>query len=403
MEIQIVGPKLTTYQRDILDCEERFSITEAATKCGKTFSHIWWLFREAHKGKLGYNYWWVAPVYGQAEIAFNRMKQKIANNRLYSVNLSKLTITTPLGTVINFKSAENPDNLYGEDVYAAVFDEFTRAREAAWFALRSTLTATKGKCKLIGNAKGKKNWGYKLGLKARTGEKDYKYFRITAYDAAKEGIIDFEEIEQAKRDLPEIVFKELYLAEPNEDGANPFGLTHISNCKRKPTGTPEVFGIDLAKSHDWSVCIGIDANGGCHLIDRWQGDWATTEAKIKDIVRNKKALIDSTGVGDPIVENLQRICSGVEGFKFSQSSKQQIMEGLAAAIQQGKIHFDDSRIIEELEAFEFEYTRTGVRYSAPQGVHDDIVCALALAWHKYNDKLTHIKRLNPITLKRMPR
>jgi hypothetical protein len=33
----------------------------------------------------------------------------------------------------------------------------------------------------------------------------------------------------------------------------------------------------------------------------------------------------------------------------------------------------------ELEAFEFQYTRTGVRYAAPEGLTDDAVCALALA------------------------
>ena len=35
-----------------------------------------------------------------------------------------------------------------------------------------------------------------------------------------------------------------------------------------------------------------------------------------------------------------------------------------------------------LEEFEFEYTRTGVRYCAPVGLHDDGVCALALAQSK---------------------
>lgn len=397
MELTIVSPKLTSYQKDILYATERFTITEAATKCGKTFSHIYWLFKEAHKGKLGWNYWWVAPVYGQAEIAFNRMKLKVAGNKLYQINLSKLTITTPLGTIIQFKSAENPDNLYGEDVYGAVFDEFTRARETSWHALRSTLTATRAKCKLIGNAKGKKNWGYKLGQKARSGEKDYKYFRVTAYDAAREGIVDIEEIEQAKRDLPEVVFKELYLAEPNEDGSNPFGLTHIKNCIRKPNGTPKVFGIDLAKSFDYSVNIGIDENGGAHLIDRWQSDWGTTKEKIKQQVGSNHALIDSTGVGDPIVEELQKGHYNYEGFKFSSSSKQQLMEGLASAIQQGKIHFDNPILIEELESFEFEYSRIGVKYSAPTGCHDDTVCALALAWAKYNDKLSHISKIKPMS------
>lgn len=398
MNLTIEGPKLTKYQKDIIDAPERFTITEAATKCGKTFSHIWWLFREAHKGKPGNNYWWVAPVYGQAEIAFNRMRRKVVRNSLYQVNLSKLSITTPLGTVIMFKSAQDPDNLYGEDVYAAVFDEFTRAKEEAWHALRSTLTATKGKCKLIGNAKGKKNWGFKLGAKARAGEKGYKYFKITAYDAVKAGILDLEEVEQAKRDLPELVFKELYLAEASEDGSNPFGISHINNCFHKVSGgVPIIHGIDLAKSVDWTVDVGLNDKAEVVLFDRWQGSWNGTKERIIRNVGNTKALIDSTGVGDPIVEDLQKVLSDVEGFKFSSSSKQQIMEGLAIAIQQGKIGFDNEILRDELEAFEFEYTRTGVRYSAPAGVNDDSVCALALAWHKWNDKLSHIQKHKPMS------
>jgi hypothetical protein len=34
---------------------------------------------------------------------------------------------------------------------------------------------------------------------------------------------------------------------------------------------------------------------------------------------------------------------------------------------------------DELENFEYEYTKTGVRYSAPDGSHDDCVMSLALA------------------------
>jgi hypothetical protein len=56
------------------------------------------------------------------------------------------------------------------------------------------------------------------------------------------------------------------------------------------------------------------------------------------------------------------------------------MEGLALAIQQRKVLFPEGPIKDELENFEFEYTRTGVRYTAPEGLHDDCVCALALAW-----------------------
>jgi hypothetical protein len=55
------------------------------------------------------------------------------------------------------------------------------------------------------------------------------------------------------------------------------------------------------------------------------------------------------------------------------------MEGLAVAIQSNRIRYPDGPIKAELEAFEYQYTRTGARYSAPEGMHDDCVVALALA------------------------
>jgi len=380
MQITYNRPFVTTYQQAILDAPERYTITAAATKCGKTASHIIWMFEQALKLKENQSVWWVAPVYQQAEIAFRRMKTQVNVKDFFITNESKLTLTLPNGARIEFKSGEKPDNLYGDDVYAAVVDEASRMREESWFALRSTLTATKGKCKLIGNVKGKKNWFYKLGERARLGESDYKFFKITAYDAAKEGILDVEEIEQAKRDLPDYVFKELYLAEPADDESNPFGLSNIRACY-SPLSTSGVvaFGIDLAKYTDWTVIIGLDSLNHVCYVDRFQNDWGTTQRKIIDVVGRVPAFVDSTGVGDPIVENLQRLLPNIKGFKFTSQSKQQLIEGLVMDIQQQTIAFPENPIGYELENFEYEYTRTGVRYTAPQGLHDDCVMSLALA------------------------
>src|ERR1017187_1296897 len=62
------------YPRDPSGAIARFSLIEAATKTGKTVGCIAWLFEQALFGKDGQNYWWVAPVYVQAKIAFSRMK-----------------------------------------------------------------------------------------------------------------------------------------------------------------------------------------------------------------------------------------------------------------------------------------------------------------------------------------
>jgi phage terminase large subunit-like protein len=177
-KINYTRPKLTDYQKAILNSPARFTVTEASTKTGKTASHIVWLLEQALLCKANQAVWWVAPVYNQAEIAFNRMRNQISDKIFFKVNETKLRLTLPTGSIIQFKSAEKPDNLYGDDVYAAVFDEFTRAREEAWFALRSTLTATNGKCKFIGNVKGKKNWGYRLAMKAKSGDDLYQHIKV---------------------------------------------------------------------------------------------------------------------------------------------------------------------------------------------------------------------------------
>jgi hypothetical protein len=387
-EIIIIKPKLSDYQKAIINSPARFTVTTAATKIGKTFSHSYWLFeKSATPPKPGANYWWVAPVYGQAEIAFNRIRRFLGHSSDFRINLSKMLIETPVESILHYKSAQDPDTLYGEDVFAAVFDEFTRAKEEAWTALRSTLTATKGPCKFIGNAKGRKNWGYRLAMKARSGEPGYEFFRVTAYDAIKAGILDADEVAQAKRDLPEHAFKELYLAEDLEDQANPFGIEHIKGCVLPLSNNPAVcFGVDLAKSVDWTVVVGLDRNGKVCFFERWQSDWGQTRRRIAQIIRGTPTAIDSTGVGDPIVEELQRTIAGVEGYIYSSTSKQQLMEGLASSIQNQEISVLAGIMQEEMEAFEFVYTRTGVRYTAPDGVHDDTVNALALARHKFKSR-----------------
>ena len=380
MQINYQRPFLTTYQQAILDAPERYTITAAATKCGKTASHIIWIFEQALQLKDNQSVWWIAPVYQQAEIAFRRMKSQVSEKDFFISNESKLTLILPNGARIEFKSGEKPDNLYGDDVYAAVVDEASRMREESWYALRSTLTATKGKCKMIGNVKGKKNWFYKLGERARLGEDDYKFFKITAYDAAKEGILDIEEIEQAKRDLPEFVFKELYLAEPGDDNSNPFGLDNIRKCYAPlSSAIPIAFGIDLAKYTDWTVITGLDNMNRVCYTERFQQDWQQTKQRIIQVVGRTPATVDATGIGDPIVEDLQRILPNIKGFKYTSQSKQQLMEGLVMEIQQHSIFFPEDPYGFELENFEYEYTRTGVKYSAPSGMNDDAVNSIALA------------------------
>ena len=132
---------------------------------------------------------------------------------------------------------------------------------------------------------------------------------------------------------------------------------------------------------DWTVAIGLDEQGRVCSYDRFQASWEETCARLSRLVGYTPAIVDSTGVGDPIVERLQRDLPNVEGFHFSSSSKQKLMEGLAIAIQTNAISYPDNEIVNELDVFTYEYSRTGVKYTAPDGFHDFCVMALGLAVH----------------------
>jgi hypothetical protein len=366
----------------------RYSFIEASTKAGKTHACLIWLFEKALFGQENTNYWWVAPVFSQAEIAFKRMKIAIPND-IYTKNETKMTITLPGNRVIWFKSGDKPDSLYGDDVVAVVVDEASRTKNEVFFALRSVITATRGMLRAIGNVKGRKNWFFLMCRQAQQGAKDMQYHKITAYDAASAGIITFEEIEDAKRILPDHIFRELYLAEPSDDGGNPFGIDAIRACIVAHLSTAPIaaWGWDLAKSVDYTYGVALDKDG-CEVKSvRFQKPWEETIATIKRETGKVPALIDSTGVGDPIVERLIRETGGkgvspFEGFKFTSTSKQQLLEGLAVGIQQRELRFTEGELVNELEQFEYEYYRGGVKYSSPPGLHDDGVMALALAKKK---------------------
>ena len=220
-----------------------------------------------------------------------------------------------------------------------------------------------------------------MARKAEAGEPGMHYAKLTAYDAIRVGVLTAEEVEDAKAQLPESVFRELYLAEPADDEGCPFNAAAVRACIGPlSTQAPTCWGWDLAKSVDWTVGIALDAAGAVCRFERWQQvPWEETERRIVEGTSSAPALVDSTGVGDPIVERLQRKLPSVEGQKFTPASKQQLMEGLAVAIQAREVSFPEGPITAELLAFEYQYTRTGVRYAATEGMHDDCVDALALA------------------------
>jgi hypothetical protein len=333
----------------------------------------------------------VAPVYPQADIAYRRIKNSLTPGSFTAFASPFPRVELISGGTIWIKSADNPDSLFGEDVYHIVLDEASRAKPETWPAIVSVLTATKGQCRLIGNVKGRKNFFYNLARLAERGElPGWHYAKITYQDAVDAGVLDEVIIADAKRTLSERDFQELYEATAADDTGNPFGLDHIAACI-KPIQIDEngrllspivAWGIDLAKKQDYLVLIGLTAEGRVGAFYRWRDvPWRDSIRRIHGIVGDDTpALVDSTGIGDPVLEELQVDHGNFTGYLFSLVSKQKLMEGLAVSIQSHEIGYPNGPIKDELESFEYVITPSGrTTYSAAQGHPDDCVCALALA------------------------
>jgi hypothetical protein len=363
-------------QQAVLDSTARFRVLMCGRRFGKSLiAQVIALLRCSEGKKVAY----ITPTYLLAGTFFDALTKELPAAVYRNASLKVIEFN---GGQIRFFTGEKLDRLRGQSFHTVIIDEasFIPHLENGWlYSIRPTLTDYAGDAVFLSTPRGK-NYFYSLFMQGVEGTTEWQSFK---YDSYANPHIPKHEIDLARETLPEDVFRQEYLADPLDNAANPFGGTYIRQCVYPISTAPAVaYGVDLAKSVDWSVIIGIDANGSVCHYERFQRDWRITRQTISALPRIA-TLIDSTGVGDPIFEDLARDGRPVEGYKFTSHSKQQLMEGLVAAIQQRLITFPEGQITRELEVFEYQYTPHGVRYSAPSGFTDDCVMALGLAWHKY--------------------
>ena len=148
-----------------------------------------------------------------------------------------------------------------------------------------------------------------------------------------------------------------------------------------------VIGVDIAKHVDFTVITVLDRETKEVVsIDRFNEiNWVIQKRRIMEASRkwnNGRIILDSTGNGDSIYDDLVSQGISVTPFKFTNSSKQEIVLNLSVAIENQEIWLpDNDQLIDELSVFEYDMTPSGnVRYNAPEGFHDDMVISLCLAW-----------------------
>jgi hypothetical protein len=374
--------KLHPGQRAIADHPARFRVVMCGRRFGKSALGIRLVCDTALAGQpVG----WFAPSYKLALEAWRELVDRLKPvTARISEQDKRLELIT--GGVIEVWTLDGPDPARGRKYALVVIDEAGVAKDLleVWQqAIRPTLVDLGGRALILGTPKGRRHGFVSLFTRGMLpDEPDWESFRASTLDNP---YIPAEEVEAARKELPPEVFQQEFEGIPTDDGANPFGIEAIRKCvgplsERQPV----VYGIDLARSMDYTVVCGLDAWMEVCVLERWQRPWAETKAKIADMVKTVPVVADATGVGDAIVADLQLMGVTVSPHVFTQSSKLRLMQRLIAVFQAGDVKIPEGWLPAELEAFEFTYTATGVRYEAPKGYHDDGVMALGLAIHGWD-------------------
>ena len=204
--------------------------------------------------------------------------------------------------------------------------------------------------------------------------------------------IPAEEIEAARALLPARTFQQEYLAEFLDDGGAVF--RNLKACTvARPSEGPEpghtyVFGVDWAREYDFTVIAVMDADTGrLAALDRFnQIGWSHQRGRLEALYQAWRPLhiwAEANSIGGPNIEALQQMGLPVRPFMTTAESKGPLIESLALAFEKAEIGIpDDPVLLGELQAYSMERLPSGrYRYSAPEGMHDDCVMALALAWH----------------------
>lgn len=333
--------------------------------------------------------WIVAPTYELTQKVFEyfiKWYLKLGGDPK-TVNMKPFPhIKIKEGFWIQCKSADNPVSLLGEELDLIIIDEAARIPKTVYERqIFPTTTSRSGKTIFISTPFGQ-NWFYHKWLEAKSRD-DGAAFQFMSKDNPT---LKIEEWERAKSMMPERVFKQEYEASFLPDAAGVFrGIREIikDDCLRDViNGHRYLMGVDLGKHEDFTVLTVIDQmNNNVVFFDRFNKiDYPFQKARIVSTAKrynNARIIVDSTGVGEPIKDDLQREGLFIDDFKFSNKSKKELIEKASIYIEQKNVWIPPNiDLIDELEAFGYELSDAGnIIYKAPSGVHDDCVMSLCLA------------------------
>lgn len=340
---------------------------------------------------------WLVPNYKNARPLWRYVSQVCApheSSKLLDISKAEKIITTYLGGFLGIYSADNIDAIRSEAFNLVVVDESARVDgESKIDAVEGTLADYDGDELDISTPKGMNHFfvewtrantdtsGYSAAWHAPTCANPIPNIQKAYY--------------RAKELLPARTFRQEFDAEFIEDGS------FFTNVQQSATATAQdkaqanheyVIGVDWARASggDYSVFAVLDATSkSVAALVRLNGMPFDAQLMRLRALWSRFAecpiIAESNAMGAPLIERLQSEGLPVTAFTTTAATKHAIMTALQLALEQGELALlNDPVLIGELQAFEVK-ARAGLpSYGAPEGMHDDCVMSLALAYHGAN-------------------
>jgi hypothetical protein len=296
-----------------------------------------------------------------------------------------------------------------------VIDEAARMKGSIWNeTIRPTLIDHIGGALMISTPRGR-NWFYQAYQKGQDPQQtEYESWTFTSEDNPT---LPPGEAASMAADMPQMeADQEIYakwLAAgstvfiiPDKAIQRPATILRDFTIKEQPPQGFVVLGVDLARTSDWTVLYGANSKNrrNCYFERMQSVSWPEQKRRIRRAVstlRRRGAddvliMVDSTGVGDPIYEDLMADGFDVVGINFT-THKQNMVRLLAKDVEESAAFLLPERLV-EFEDYQMEQTPAGrFTYAAPEGAgnFDDAVAAKMLQhWGVINEAVGDITVLD---------
>jgi hypothetical protein len=341
----------------------------------------------------------VAPTHDQTTIIASEVERLLVNGPLSGLvaNVQHAPfgeITLENGSVILARSAAYEGKfLRGRAAHRVVVDEAGFVGErTVQEAILPTLADSAGQFVLISTPFGR-NYFWEHFMRGQSGDPSCRSFQFPSYQNPH---ISSAFIEAQRETMTDMQWRAEWLAEFLEDQSTVFRWSLIERATQGDLSAPEAgrrysVGWDPAKYRDRSAVIVIDVTDQrpqhvvyCETVEgRDYGLQINRVAAVAASYNRAEVLMDCTG-NAALLEQMQATGTRVEGFQFTNQSKQELIDTLVLALEQDRVTFPPTlgALIAELRYYEYRMTAAGnVKLGAPDraGATDDLTTALALA------------------------